>query len=1047
MQAPYIVKARYIAAAATFSLLLNSVMAQTASTTTTDTTTTTTTSSTTVATPAAPENAAPTVLSPFEVSSTEDTGYRAQNTLAGSRVNTQLRDLASPITVITKDFLDDIGAVDVNDILTYEVGAEGTKDFSSTVNSGLGARYTDNVAADPNGATRGRGLASFDITRDYFYSLADVTNNNQGQQSVGFDTYNLDSVTIVRGADSILAGLGSPAGIINFSPQLAGLEKNSYDLSYRLGSYDDKRATANANIVAIPNVLAFRFAGEWSDKGFEQQPAYDHDKRYYLATTWKPFKTTTIHASYEHVSIVARYPNTFTPEDDITQYLKVGSPSSSKPGTGATYLEGQINGGEANAFYAPNGQYLYAYNTTSEFGFTQQNLSNVGIWSPLRFSNNTYGDWHKINTDGTSQDNTLSTEEISVDQELFPNLNANISYVHELANYGELSLGRTDYVQDMVDVNKETPWGAANPYYGSTFMYYSGLDNEQTTETDNVVGRASLTYDLDLTKYNKWFGRWVFTGFSEQRHTQQDWKDSDLQQVGGGQASGSGNGVGFFTYTGGNASNNYYQTNGPVLPNPAIQNQAFYPTGGNVINNTAYTGTAAGVTSATPTNNYSTYTQFRQESKSLTKLTTNAFVLQTYLLDNLAVGTFGIRHDKDEGGSASASVGADGVVDPLPSSEYANGALATTQAETKTYVVVLHGPKMGNVDLSWLTIGYNQSQNFVPLAGSVDLLGNPTPSPTGVEKDYNIAVDLLGGRLNAKIDWFTSEGVNAPDASVNFPLVQWVLPYEDIVSFGDLAKQAGLANYSTGLAPGLTYGSPQLANAYGATTVSKGMEFELTYNVTKNWRVFGTLTREQAEQSNIAPALTTFINARVAYWQANGLWNGPHVTTMDWGGTSTPETGQQVYNNQILPGEVAYQSVSGQLDPQLHKWKATLVTNYTFDDGIAKGFLVGTGIRYLDKTYLGSPANYSLVNGTETVTSLNIANSFYAPAQTSIEGWVGYSRKILDNKYLLSFRLEIDNLTASNNGYFPVLANSDGTHANFSIEPPRTYEFTTELKF
>jgi hypothetical protein len=60
---------------------------------------------------------------------------------------------------------------------------------------------------------------------------------------------------------------------------------------------------------------------------------------------------------------------------------------------------------------------------------------------------------------------------------------------------------------------------------------------------------------------------------------------------------------------------------------------------------------------------------------------------------------------------------------------------------------------------------------------------------------------------------------------------------------------------------------------------------------------------------------------------------------------------------------------------------------------------------------------------------------------------VGYSRKILDNKYLLSFRLEIDNLTASNNGYFPVLANSDGTHANFSIEPPRTYEFTTELKF
>ena len=35
------------------------------------------------------------------------------------------------------------------------------------------------------------------------------------------------------------------------------------------------------------------------------------------------------------------------------------------------------------------------------------------------------------------------------------------------------------------------------------------------------------------------------------------------------------------------------------------------------------------------------------------------------------------------------------------------------------------------------------------------------------------------------------------------------------------------------------------------------MDFELTYNVTNNWRVFATVTREQAEESNIAPALTS----------------------------------------------------------------------------------------------------------------------------------------------------------------------------------------------
>ncbi|HEY4989372.1 MAG TPA: TonB-dependent receptor plug domain-containing protein, partial [Opitutaceae bacterium] len=298
-----------------------------------DTTTTTTTTSTTVATTGAttPDTSAPIVLSPFEVDSTQDTGYRARNTLAGSRVSTDLKDLAGPITVVTKDFMDDIGAVNINDILTYEVGAEGTHDFSS--NTPQLGRTSDNGAQDPNAATRGRGLAPFDITRDYFYSLTLGGFSGFSQQSVGFDTYNLDNITIVRGADSILAGLGSPAGIINYAPQLALLNRNTTELSYRFGSYGDKRGTLNTNIVAIPGVLAFRLAGVWSDEGFQQKPSSDKDERYYLAATWKPFSKTTVRASYENVLVKEHLPNTFTPEDDITQWIQIGKPTSPTPGT------------------------------------------------------------------------------------------------------------------------------------------------------------------------------------------------------------------------------------------------------------------------------------------------------------------------------------------------------------------------------------------------------------------------------------------------------------------------------------------------------------------------------------------------------------------------------------------------------------------------------------------------------------------------------------------------------------------------------------------
>jgi outer membrane receptor protein involved in Fe transport len=1033
-------KARYLASAAAFSLLLNTGLAQAtnpnAAPETTTTTTTTTTSAEPVTTTEGTE-AAPTVMTPFEVDSSQDTGYRARNSLAGSRVSTDLNDIANPITVVTKDFLTDIGAVDVNDILTYEVGTEGTKDFSS--NTAQLGRTSDNATQDPAGATRGRGLAAFDFTSDYFYSLQDVI-TGYSAQSVGFDTYNLSDITISRGADAILAGLGSPAGIINIAPQLASLERNYTDVSYRFGSYSDQRAVLNANIVAIPDVLGFFVAGLYKNAGFEQQPSYDLDRRYYLAMTYKPFKKTVIHASYEDANVHEHLPNTFTPEDDITQWIQLGKPAAPLPGTvsgnapipnsSAVFYQGLNTG--PNVYFGTNGALFAAYNDSTTYYFQQQNLSNVPLWQPLRFSNNEYGDWEDLNTSGTEQRNSLTTVKVSIDQELFKGLNLNVAIVHEIADYTELNLGRPDYVADMIDVNQELPDGATNPYFGDTMMYFAGLDNQNATYSRNTVARATLTYDLDFTKYNKWFGRFVFTGFAEDRRTTNDFIDYNAQQAAAGTTVGGGPGV--VTYTGGSSANNYFTTTTAVLP-------------------TLFTDVPFINNNGTTTNTFTDVYALKEEEKDITKLTTTAVVVQAFLLDNLAVGTFGLRRDVDEAGFASSSTdAASGLVLPLPSSEFSSGPLTTVQAQTKTYGLVLHGPKIGNVDLRWLSVGYDQSQNFIPNAGSIDLLGNPTPDPTGTTKDYSIMVDLFGGRLNAKIDWYTTIAANAADATVNFPLVQWTIPFEvledngggngnGIGAYADLARQIGFTGYQSGLAPGITTGDPQLANAYTSSQESKGMEFELTYNVTKNWRVFGTVDRQQAEESNIAPALTSFINGRIAYWQANGLWNGPTTTKQDWCGC--PETGQQVFDDQVIGPFIAYQAASGTPSQQLHHWKATLVTNYTFDQGIAKGFGIGTGLRYFDKTIIGNPA---IVNSAGTVTGLDLANPYTVPGQTSIEAWLTYSRKLFANKYLLSFRLEVDNLQTSG-GYLPVAANSDGTHQLFTIQQPRTYYFTTELKF
>jgi Mg-chelatase subunit ChlD len=63
---------------------------------------------------------APMVLSPFVVNSPEDKGsYQANSTLAGTRVRTDLKDASSAITVVAAQFLQDTGAKNDQDLLTY----------------------------------------------------------------------------------------------------------------------------------------------------------------------------------------------------------------------------------------------------------------------------------------------------------------------------------------------------------------------------------------------------------------------------------------------------------------------------------------------------------------------------------------------------------------------------------------------------------------------------------------------------------------------------------------------------------------------------------------------------------------------------------------------------------------------------------------------------------------------------------------------------------------------------------------------------------------
>ncbi|HLP10106.1 MAG TPA: TonB-dependent receptor plug domain-containing protein [Opitutaceae bacterium] len=259
------------------------------------------------------------ILSPFEVTSEATTGYAAASTLAGNRLNSELRDLGSAVSVITSSFLNDVGATDNRTLLQYTTGSEVGGSYGNFAGNGDGPLLDESSKfISPNTNTRIRGLTSADNTRDFF--LTDVP----------WDSYAVDGVDLQRGPNSILFGQGSPAGIINTRTKQA-MFRNAGEASVRIGSYGANRQALDLNHVLLPDQLALRVAALRNDDQFKQEPAYSKDERLYGALRFEPAflkkngMRTILKANYEAGRVRSNNPRTLPPIDLITPWFKSGT--------------------------------------------------------------------------------------------------------------------------------------------------------------------------------------------------------------------------------------------------------------------------------------------------------------------------------------------------------------------------------------------------------------------------------------------------------------------------------------------------------------------------------------------------------------------------------------------------------------------------------------------------------------------------------------------------------------------------------------------------
>ncbi len=425
------------------------------------------------------------VLDPFEVSAEQDVGYAATSTLAGSRINTQLKDVGSAISVITSEFLGDTGATDSKSLLQYTTNTEVGSIQGNFTNATSGNQQEEGSFTNPNNSTRVRGLTSADNTRNFFIT------------DIPWDAYNVDRIDMQRGANSILFGMGSPAGIINTTTKTAQF-RTFGEVEARYGSYDTNRFSIDYNHEILKDELAVRVNLLRNDEKYRQKPAYSLDKRVFGTARYEPKflnkgdHKTSLKVNYESGSIRSNNPRVITPIDMITpwftqmnqagfnpttvqdtdprytydpsdivtgvSYLDAGAFSRSRANhvaVGAAYdADANVPGGD-NPFYNP---WVTNFASNYESGPVTYIAADGSAHMTASGYGNLIGAYKSDGTTKTTLDAFPNTALVSITPYSAYAANANIPYKELYKNYTLSDASVFDFYNNLIDGDTKREW-------------------------------------------------------------------------------------------------------------------------------------------------------------------------------------------------------------------------------------------------------------------------------------------------------------------------------------------------------------------------------------------------------------------------------------------------------------------------------------------------------------------------------------------------------------------------------------------------------------
>ncbi len=1089
------------------------------------------TAATALAQTAAPPAAKPAdeetvTLSPFTVSADKSFGYMATSTLAGTRLRTELKDVGTSISVVTAEFLQDTAATNTQELLTYvtgsEVGGLGGNFSGASVSTG-GA--SENLRASA-GTTRLRGMAAASDARNFF------------RTSIPLDSFNIERVEINRGANAILFGTGSPAGIINSSLRQARM-KDTYTAEVRGGSHASARGSFDLNQQLVKGQLAIRVDGLENRQKYEQNFAFEDQHRLYTALTYDPqwartkngwLSGTVLRANAERGSIDSRRPKTLPPIDSLSGWFTpwfptasaaapypakftwdagnlrttsvvnavnlftfspamqttqsifrnasvwFNNPASSAPGTGSIIGGVPIVGRQgviSNLPGNPLGTALFASASDVLFAATRTpGLLDAGFYIRPNLVDETVFDYRHHLLEGPNRSEYAGWEAYNVVlEQRFLSDRAGVEFAFDTQRYREggsnlVDSGRSTEIR--IDINTTLLDGTPNPNFGRPLI--SNSWSSSLSRNEGKAGRATVFYKFDFAevaseRWAKWLGKLTFTGLHEEAR-------SRFLNLGGQRYAYSGD----YPY-----GNNQLLTdfNGGALGQlsylgPSLAN-ATSVHGGNLpgLNALQVPASASGQTfqfrGQTATSNFVTVpmmivddgkipTQFVQlANKGGSNSRAQAGIVQGKLLHDALVATFGWRRDTVE--SFSAASPTRGARNNLIVDEavwvFPRTPSSSVSDETQSQSFVFHVPdklvRRARI-VSSLSLRYNTSQNFSPGSTRYDSNGAGIPTPSGTTKDVGFHLGLAKDRIVLGATWYTTKqnGVTASGiGGLTESIVDNWRVFTNITNLGlnpnssqvVAPPKALLDLYSFTVTNGSASYIPRPDIVLTQDVVSKGVEFELTANVTRNWRFMLNAARQAASRSNTGKVLhELFFERKINGQTLNENWSGPA------GQTAKVSEGGATLASQAIPAIVNAYNLQALQDggpaQELRKWRTNLVTNYTFSrESRFKGFGVGSGVRWQDKVAIGFP-NIA-VSGIRVP---DVAHPFYGPTDLNLDSWIRYERRIYNDKVAFSVQFNVFNVLGDDD-LVPIATQPTGRVAAYRMPAARRSELTTKFDF